>query len=145
MADSQAVRSHPFSVYIELTTGVFTRIPEVIGDITTPEADRKEIDVTSHDSDAEQFLLGLKTYGECSFDMNLIPGDATQEAIIDAGEANDTTYSFKVTDSDTAPTLELTFDARVKPVSFSFPDDEQVRATVNLRSTGDVTLSELGS
>jgi predicted secreted protein len=145
MADSQAVRSHPFSVYIELTTGVFTRIPEVIGDITTPEADRKEIDVTSHDSDAEQFLLGLKTYGECSFDMNLIPSDATQEAIIDAGEANDTTYSFKVADSDTAPTLELTFDARVKPVSFSFPDDEQVRATVNLRSTGDVTLTELGS
>jgi hypothetical protein len=141
MADSQAIRSHSFSVYVELTSGVWSRFPEVIGDITTPEADRKEIDVTSHDSDAEQFLLGLKTYGECSFDFNVIPGDDTQEAVVAAGEANATSYSFRVQDSDTAPTLTLAFEARIKPVTFKFPDDEQVVGTVNLRSTGDVTLT----
>ena len=142
---SDAVRSHPFSVYIELTTGVYTRIPEVIGDITVPEADRKEIDVTSHDADAEEFLLGLKTYGECQFDFNVVPDDVTQEAVIAAGEANDTEYDFKVTDDDDAPTLELGFTARIKPVAFKFPDDEQVVGTVKLRSTGDVTLTDLGS
>lgn len=142
---SDAVRSHPFSVYIELTTGVYTRFPEVIGDITVPEADRKEIDVTSHDSDAEEFLLGLKTYGECQFDFNVVPGDVTQEAVIAAGEANDTEYDFKVTDDDDAPTLELAFTARIKPVAFKFPDDEQVIGTVKLRSTGDVSLTDLGS
>jgi len=145
MADSQAIRSHPFSVYVELTPGVYTLFPEVIGDITTPEADRKEIDVTSHDSDAEQFLLGLKTYGECQFDFNVIPGDATQEAVVAAGEANEDAYGFYVQDDADNPTLRLSFTARIKPVTFKFPDDEQVVGTCKLRSTGDVTLTDFGS
>lgn len=142
---TEAIRSHPFSVYFELTTGVWTRFPEVIGDITTPEGDRNEIDVTSHDSDAQEFLLGLKTYGEASFDFNLIPGDSTQEWVIALGETNEAEVGIRVADDDDEPTVELEFTARVKPVTFTFPDDEQVRGTVRLRSTGDVTLSELGS
>jgi hypothetical protein len=147
MTDTQGIRSHPFSVYIDLlgTDSVYTRVPEVIGDITTPQGDRKEINMTSHDSDAEQFLLGLKTYGTASFDFNVIPGDATQEAIVAAGEANETAYWFKIMDDDDDPTLELKFKARIKPVQFKFPDDEGVTATVPLRSTGDVTLTDLGS
>ncbi len=142
---TEAIRSHPFSVYFELTTGVWTRFPEVIGDITTPEGDRNEIDVTSHDSDAQEFLLGLKTYGEASFDFNLIPGNVTQETVIALGETNEAEVGIRVADDDDEPTVELEFTARVKPVTFTFPDDEQVRGTVRLRSTGDVTLNELGS
>lgn len=142
---SDAIRSHPFSIYIALTPGTYTRFPEVIGDITVPEADRKEIDVTSHDSDAEEFLLGLKTYGEASFDFNVVPGDTTQEAVIAAGEANEDEYEFRIQDDDEDPTMILAFTARIKPVAFKFPDDEQVTGTVKLRSTGDVVLDEIGS
>ena len=142
---TEAIRSHPFSVYFELATGVWTRFPEVIGDITTPEGDRNEIDVTSHDSDAQEFLLGLKTYGEASFDFNLIPGDSTQESVIALGETNEAEVGIRVADDDDEPTVELEFTARVMPVTFTFPDDEQVRGTVRLRSTGDVILNELGS
>jgi hypothetical protein len=142
---SEAVRSHPFSVYFELAPGVYSRFPEVIGDIKTPEADRAEINVTNHDSDAEEFLLGLKTYGEASFDFNVIPGNAVQEAVIELGEANEDEIGIKVTDDEDSPTLELTFDARVKPATFGFGDDEQVKGTIRLRSTGDVTLSAVGS
>ena len=139
---TQAVRSHPYTLYMGdgETPEAFTKVPEV-GDIVSPSGDRDEINVTSHDSDAKEFLLGLADYGTCSFPMNYVPGNATHAAIIAAAQDDDA-INWKITDSLTAPTLELDFAARVKGVPMNFPVDDAVKVDVTLRVTGDAVFTD---
>ena len=139
---TQAVRSHPYTLYMGdgETPEVFTKVPEV-GDITSPSGERDEINVTSHDSDAKEFLLGLADYGTCTFPMYYVPGNAIHAAIIAAAQDDDA-INWKITDSTSAPTLELAFAARVKGVPMNFPVDDAVKVDVTLRVTGEATLTD---
>ena len=139
---TQAIRSHGYTLYMGdgETPEVFTKVPEV-GDITSPSGERDEINVTSHDSDAKEFLLGLADYGTCAFPMNFVPGNAVHAAIIAAAQDDDA-INWKITDSTSAPTLELAFAARVKGVPMNFPVDDAVKVDVTLRVTGEATLTD---
>lgn len=142
---TQAVRSYPFTLYMGDggTPEVFTKVPEV-GDIKSPTGERDEINVTSHDSAAKEFLLGLADFGECTFPINFIPGNATHTAIYEAAN-DDTAITWQIADSATTPTMTLTFDARVKGVPMDFPVDAAVIMNVTLRVTGDAVLEITGS
>lgn len=142
---TQAVRSHPYTLYMGngATPEVFTRVPEV-GDIKSPSGDRDELEVTSHDSAAKEFLLGLADFGECTFPMNYVPGEAMHAAIIAAAKQDDAT-NYKITDDPEDPTLELDFAARVKGVPMNFPVDDAVKVDVTLRVTGDAVLTDSAS
>jgi hypothetical protein len=138
---SDARETLPFSVYLGDQAGVtFTRIPEV-GDIEAPKGDVDEIDVTTHDSDAKEFLLGLADYGECTFPVNFIAGNVTHEALYALAVAR-TERQFQIKDEDNED-LVLAFPARVKPLAFAFPVVGAVKANVTLRVTGDVELRDL--
>lgn len=142
---TQAVRSNPFTLYMGDggTPEVFTRVPEV-GDIKSPTGERAEIDVTSHDSAAKEVLLGLRDFGECSFPVNFIPGDVTHEALYNAATSDDA-ITWQIKDDDSAPTMILEFDARVKGVPMDFPVDGAVQLSVTLRVTNDAVLTIPGS
>jgi hypothetical protein len=59
-----------------------------IRDISGPEFSTDEVDVTSHDSPdfGEEVLPTIKRWGSISFPMNLVAGDAGQEALAAAWE-----------------------------------------------------------
>lgn len=146
MTQTQAIRSHPFSLYMGdgSTPETFQRVPEV-GDITSPSGEREEIDVTSHDSTAKEYLMGLKDYGDCTFPINWIPGNAIHKALWDAAEDDEPT-NFQIKDDPTTPTMTLAFAALVKTQpTMDFPIDEAVTAEVTLRVTGDVLMTVTGS
>jgi len=137
---SQAIQSGPFSVYIGdgATPEVFSRIPEV-GDIKAPKGTAEEIDVSSHDSAAKEFLLGLSDGGECSFPINFIPGDTAQQALYDASKSK-ALVNFQIKDDD-VPSMTLAFAARVKEFPFVFPVSGAVTTDVVLRVSGDPILT----
>jgi len=141
---TQAIRSHHFTLYMGdgNTPEHFDRVPEV-GDITSPSGERDEIDVTSHDSDAKEFLLGLKDYGECTFPINWIPGDQIHLDLWEAANSDDA-INWQIKNDD--ETMTLSFAAYVKKQpTMDFPVDEAVTAEVTLRVTGDVELDVGGS
>ena len=65
-----------------------TPIAEV-RDISGPEFSTDEVDVTSHDSPGfgEEVLPTIKRWGAISFPMNLVAGDAGQDALATAWAA----------------------------------------------------------
>ena len=106
---------------------------------------REEIDVTSHDSTAKEYLMGLKDYGDCTFPINWIPGNAIHKALWDAAEDDEPT-NFQIKDDPTTPTMTLAFAALVKTQpTMDFPIDAAVTAEVTLRVTGDVLMTVTGS
>src|SRR5687767_6528523 len=59
---------------------VFTVIAEIIS-FSGPTESAKQIDVTSMDSTAREYIAGLRDSGEISFDCNLVTSSATQQGL----------------------------------------------------------------
>lgn len=77
-----------FEIESSDSPGVWTALAEV-SNITPPSDVIDVIDVTNMDSPnaTREFILGLNDPGECSFEMNFVPGsasDATLQAIRNA-------------------------------------------------------------
>lgn len=113
----------------------YTLIAEVT-DFDGPGGQASEIDVTSLDSTAKEFLLGLRDEGDFSFTCNLVPGDTGQ-----AGLRSDRDYAtlqdFQITLTNT-PATTLTFQAYVKEFRIKGGLDDKISASVTLRISGPV-------
>ncbi len=110
---------------------------EKIGEIKTfsNEADRPEIDVTSLDSTAREYRLGLADNGTYSLEMNAIPTDVGQIRML-AALASIYSYEFKVVYPDNTTDY---FQGLVK--QFPRPSggvDEVLNQTAQIRVTGAV-------
>lgn len=124
-----------------LSRGTGTGSPEtfeaVTGllDFSGPTPSRGEIDTTDLDSDAKEFMLGLKDNGEMTFNGKFKPADSVHQAVVGDLD-NDTAGNWKVTLSD-GTTIE--FAAFVKDLPITGGTDDIVKYSITLRITGDVT------
>lgn len=114
----------------------FATIAEIT-DFDGPGGSASEIDTTSLDSTAKEFLVGLKDEGNFSFNANLVTGDTPQSGLR-TDRDNRTLRSFKITLTDTSSTT-LTFSAYVMQFSISGAVDDKVSVAVTLRVSGAVT------
>jgi predicted secreted protein len=121
----------------------FTTIAEV-KDISLPHFARDMIDVTTHSSTEgwREFMAGLKSGGEVTFEINFLPTDATHSYA--AGLLHDleggTLRNFKVVLTDAGNTT-WTFAAIVSDFTPKAPVAGALTAAVTLKLSGKPTLA----
>lgn len=112
-----------------------------------------EITATNLDSTAQEFVTGLKDNGTVSLNLDWDPTDLSHQALDDlVGGANKrffiagseaTTQPSFATSTFTLPTDRTTLDFQGGVLSFQkdFGTDDIWRATVDIRVSGDITIT----
>jgi predicted secreted protein len=122
-------------------TEVFTTIGEITN-FSGPNESADQVDVTSFDSTAREFIAGMNDNGEVSFDMNFLGNDAQQQGLR-TDLRNGTLRNFKVllADSTVSPTT-FAFSAIV--TSFDGPKGgvgQAVTASIKVKLSGQATVT----
>jgi len=112
-----------------------------IYDVTPPSAEVDQVEVTHMQSDnrRREFISGLIDGGECSFEMNFIPGSAGDLELIEIltlalGVSRRRQCRIRYPNGVTE-----TFFAELQQYQPSVPTDDRMTATVTFKVTGDVT------
>lgn len=116
----------------------FVSISEVMS-ISPPSDTIDVIDATSMDSAnaTREFILGLNDPGECSFEMNFVPGSASDDLIQSVRQAREA-----VTCRITFPnTVRWTFLGILTGYEPAVPFDDKMTATVTFKVTGSYAVT----
>lgn len=127
-----------FMISDNSSPGIFTDIAEVFN-ITPPSFEADDVDVTHNQSPnrTRETIPGLVTPGDCSFEMNFVPGSASDvliRALRTSGEQRACKIVFPNAES-------WSFLAAVKGYEVSMPTDDKMTATVSMQVSGDITAS----
>jgi predicted secreted protein len=141
MAASEAALGYgsKFKISDNASPGVFTEIAEIFN-ITPPSFEADDVDVTHNQSPnrTREVIAGLKSPGDCSFEMNFIPGSSSDiliRALLGTGEQRWCQIEF--------PNAETwSFLAAVKGYEVEMPTDDKMTATVSMQVSGTVTASD---
>lgn len=119
------------------STGTSAEVGYITG-FSGPDGQAAEIDISSFESTAKEFVLGLSDEGNVSVDFRGEPtGSAGQANLISLKQSGDkTAVGLKLSDSST--TL-INFDGYVKSYSLSGGVDDAVNGNTVIRITGAVT------
>lgn len=101
------------------------------------QGDRNEIDVTSLDSTAKEYRLGLQDFGALNFEAQWVTSDPGQVLLV-AAKASPDPYDFKIVYPDGTTDF---FRALVKQWNKSGAVDGVLMAQGVIRVTGPVTSS----
>lgn len=116
----------------------YVRLAE-INSITPPSDNLDIIDATSMDSPnrTREYITGFNDPGECTLEMNFIPGSTSDQKIIQIRDANVAVYCRIV-----YPNLVTwTFLARLQSYVPSISADGKMSATVTFKVTGSYAVS----
>lgn len=119
----------------------FSTIAEVL-DITGPGEMLNMTPVTNHDSTYVERLPTVLDGGEVTFDVNTIPGDATQGSTGGLRNLmrNKEKRAYRLFYSSTSSRYEQ-FDAFVTNSELNLPVQEQIRTSFTLTTDGSVSTS----
>jgi Lambda phage tail tube protein, TTP len=133
---SNAMIGHGILVRMRPVAGAWTTLSEVFN--AAPPSDSDDlVDVTHYQSPSRrrEFISGLIDGGEVSFEMNHVPGSATDLFMIAASGSEreiEITYPNGV---------KLTFGGIRQGYEVSSPVDDKITATASFKVTGAVTQS----
>lgn len=125
------------------STGTYVEV-ENVTNISGPNGQAANIDVTDLRSAGKENLSGLPDYGQITLDINY-RGQPKQKALFDMFSAHSDPESFKValpTDSTEATFDVLTVDASVSGCVFGAKVDDKQTMQVTLKTSGGVTLEQ---
>lgn len=115
---------------------VFTQIKEVF-DSAPPSDSDDNVDASHYLSPGKrrEFIPGLTDSGEASFDMNYVPGSATDIFLRSIrGKALLARYTF-------ANGVQIIFDCARQGYETAIPNDDKMTATLTLKVSGEPYLS----
>lgn len=120
-------------------TPVLTKLGEIIS-VTPPNPQTAEVEATHMGSPnrRREYIAGLIEDGEGTFEMNYVPGSAT-DVLIRAAQASGLAKNYKIVIPDGAGTWEVTGQCIVRGYSRSLPIDNRMTATLTVRFTGAST------
>lgn len=120
-------------------TGVLTKLAEVTA-ITPPNPMTDDVEATHFGSPdrRREYISGLIEDGEGTFELNYVPGSATDTLIRDAQDAGDS-REYMIVIPDGANGWEITGTCIVKGYERSIPIDDRMTATMTVRFTGAST------
>lgn len=118
----------------------YTSLGEVFN-ITPPSSTVDQVDVTHMSSPGRrrEFIDGLIDPGECSFEMNYIPGSAADLALLDILDTpvdESRTRSCRIIYPNG---FQDTFNANLQTYEPNLPTDDKMTASVSFKVTGTVT------
>ena len=111
----------------------YTAVAEVY-DITPPNETTDIIDASHMASTDREFIMGLTDPGECSFEMNFVPG-STSETLILAAKAARAAKNFRIVFPNLAT---WTFAGLLTGYEPAMPNDDKMTCTVTIKVTGAV-------
>jgi len=119
-------------------TSTMVEIAEVFN-ITPPNFQADDVDVTHNTSPnrTREIIAGLKNPGDCSFEMNFIPGSVS-DVLIRSLLVSGTQVNCEIIFPN-AQTWD--FLAAVKGYEIAMPTDDKMTATVSMQVSGDITAS----
>ena len=115
------------------TPGTYTAIAEVY-DITPPNETTDIIDASHMASTDREFIMGLTDPGETSFEMNFVPGSAS-EGLLLAAKAARAAKNFRIVFPNLAT---WTFAGLLTGYEPAMPNDDKMTCTVTIKVTGAV-------
>lgn len=121
----------------------YVSLGEVIN-ITPPSSTVDQIDVTHMESPGRrrEFIDGLIDPGECSFEMNYVPGSEGDQillAILDIEPGEPRVQTCRIVYPNG---IRHTFQANLQSYVPSIPTDDKMTATVSWRVTGTVSVDQ---
>jgi hypothetical protein len=143
---SDAVLGYGSKFYIGNTNSppTYTQLEEVTN-ITPPSSEVDQVEVTHMQSPdrRREYIDGLIDPGECSFEMNYIPGsdsDLLLRDILDTPVGESRTRSCRI---DYPNGFRDTFDANLQTYEPNVPTGEQMTATVTFKVTGTIVRAAI--
>lgn len=124
------------------TPGTYTAIAE-IRSFTGPGGTAAIIDATTLSSSGKEKVMGLSDEGTLSVELNFVPGDTGQQAMI-ADRAAQLKKNYRITFSD-ANNATATFAAYVTGFTIGGGVDALTTATATLEITGAVVWNFAGT
>lgn len=119
-------------------TEAFTAIPQIIT-LDGPDGSASEIDITTLDSTAREFAMGLKDSGSISCEAVYDPDNAQHQGLRTDWNGR-TLRNFELTLTNNPATV-WSFAAYVQTFSVTAGVDDVVRLNFALRISGDVTVA----
>ena len=139
MSQATAAKNTVLQVETSEGSGIYATIPEV-GDITGPDVDAAEEDVTSQDTagNDSETLVTLNQPRQISFPLNYVPGNALHKQLRTDGD-DKTARNYKLVE----PSLEYTlFRGQVKSFARTAPVRGVRKRQVTIRLNGPPTYSD---
>jgi len=129
-----------FQLESSVTAGLFTDLGEVFN-ITAPSSTVDQVDVSHMLSPnrTREFIDGLIDPGECSFEMNYIPGSAADLAllaVLNLPVGTNRTQTCRIVYPNG---VSDTFEANLQSYEPNLPTDDKMTANVSWRVSGILT------
>jgi len=130
-----------FEVQTENSPDSFVAMAEVIS-IKPPSFKLDQIDVTHMQSPARnrEFISGLNDPGECSFDMNFIPGAQSDDRIFELMNLPTGASRARICRCSFPNGTTWTFNAEVVGYEPTVPVDDKMTATVTFKVSGAISV-----
>jgi len=121
------------------TPAVLTPLGEITG-ITLPNPTTAAVEATHFKSPnrRREYISGMIEDGEGTFEMNYVPGSATDE-LIRAAQADGNARGYMIVIPDGDGTWEITGECIVRGYERAVPIDDRMTATLTVRFTGATT------
>lgn len=125
--------------WLDNDAAVLTKLGEITG-VTLPNPQVEDVEATHMESPdrRREYIAGLIEDGEGTFEMNLVPGSAT-DTLIRTALSDGETRGYKVVLPTPTGTWEVTGDCIVKGYERAVPIDDRMTATLTVRFTGAST------
>jgi predicted secreted protein len=120
-------------------TPVLTQLGEILS-VSVPNSQVEDVEATHMESPnrRREWITGLIDDGEGTFEMNYVPGSATDD-LIQTALADGVARGYRIVLPDGATGWEITGDCIVKGYERNIPIDDRMTATLTVRFTGAAT------
>jgi predicted secreted protein len=120
-------------------TPVLTKLGEILS-VTPPNSQTARVEATHMDSPnrRREFIAGLIDDGEGTFEMNYVPGSAT-DLLIQGAQLSGLTKNYKIVIPDGAGTWEIEGECIVIGYERNIPIDDRMTATLTVAFSGAST------
>lgn len=107
-----------------------------LNDISSPELSRKDIETSTHNSDDDSYVVGIRRKGVMKFDLNFLPsGEATHNAVAGLlkawADGSKDRYDLLFPDG-----AQWIFSGFVTKIASTEPVDDKLGASVEVRPSG---------
>lgn len=125
--------------WLDNASNVLTQIAEITA-VTPPNPQVDQVEATNFDSPGRrrEYIAGLVEDGEGTFEMNYVPGSASDE-LIRAALADGVTRSYRIILPDGDTGWQIDGDCVVTGYERNIPIDDRMTATLTVRFTGATT------
>lgn len=125
--------------WLDNNLGTLVELGEITG-ISLPAPETTEVEATHFKSPnrRREYISGLIEDGEGTFEMNYVPGSAT-DLLVREAQTSGTSRDYKIVIPDGAGTWEVTGACIVRRYERNIPIDDRMTASLTVRFTGAST------